>query len=108
MNKRDIVRLEGQVAQRLGGVITVDSGSKGQVGDVRLMNFMVECKATASGSLRISADMLAKTASSAVGLGKNPALHLTFFAGKKTQDRFDRWVAVPEHVFVKMLRGEEL
>jgi Holliday junction resolvase len=99
---------EKDTARSLGGRRTPASGStqwaKGDVGGVKLggLEFLVECKRTDGGSLRVEGSWLTKiTGEAHTKSGREPALAIQI--GGLPADVSD-WVAVPRSVFERLQR----
>ena len=98
---------EHRVADRTGGRRVPGSGSSPySKGDVRLPEFLVECKKTEKASISIKHSWLEKITKEAEALGKEPALAIEI-QGRDTDTRTlsvrDRdWVLIPARLFKKL------
>lgn len=100
-------KAETKAARRFGATQTPASGALGVKGDYDLGGFKFENKATQADSYTLQHKTLGKISKEAAMEGKWPALALQYTdaGGQPVQD--GAWVALPEHVFRRLLSGEE-
>ncbi len=73
---------ERELAQRIGGRITVASGSKAEKGDVRLKRVVrIEAKTTKNKSFSVTLDMIRKIEDAALGADEVPIIVVEFNDG---------------------------
>jgi len=98
---------EQRVARMMKGKRQRGSGSSMYAkGDVKLEDFLIDCKQTKHASMRITGDMLSKISKEAAGMGKDPMLEIEIQGYKKDQWMEHRWVMVPMSVMQKLIEGE--
>jgi len=94
---------ERRVARKTGGRRVPGSGSSPySKGDVRVPEFLVECKQTIHGSLSIKKAWLNKISREAVALQREPALAVEIKGGPEDPVCERDWVMVPARVFKKL------
>jgi hypothetical protein len=98
-------KAEKKVSKKLGGRLTLNSGASGQKGDIDLADFRVESKATTADSMGIKLEWLSKISRESLGVGKSPALALSFVTDTGDAKRHGEWVAIPLHVFKELVGG---
>lgn len=95
---------EKSLAKRLGGTATPGSGAKeGAKGDVKAGDFLVENKTSTNDSFGVKKDHLFKIYQEALEIGKHPALSFQFVSSEGKSAKRDRWVCIPESVFLEFL-----
>lgn len=95
---------ERLIAKRVGGTTTPGSGAlEGAKGDLRVGSFLVENKSSTNDSFSIKKDHLYKIYQEALEVSKSPALSFQFVNSHGTSDKRDRWVCMPESVFMEFL-----
>ncbi len=97
---------ENRVARKVDGKRQAGSGASDYAkGDVDAKEFLVECKKTEKGSLRVTKKWLNKISLEANGVQKWPALAIEIQGGPD-EPMCDRdWVAIPARVFRKLTEG---
>lgn len=97
---------EDRIAKAVGGRRVPGSGSSMFAkGDVNEDSFLIECKLTEAGSLRVKQSWLEKITSEAEAQGKMPALAIEIQGGDRRLAERD-WIAVPRSVFRRLLDKE--
>lgn len=76
-------------------------------GDVKAPEFLIECKLTAAGSLRVESAWLAKITRQALASGKLPALAIEIQGGEEDRLLERDWICVPQSVFKKLTEGDD-
>ena len=95
---------EPKIAKRLGGKTTLGSGAIDRdKGDINLPEFLIEAKTTLADSISIKQDWLLKIYQEALEKHKEPAMAINFVNEAGRSEKRQRWVAIPEHVFISML-----
>lgn len=95
---------EHRIARSLrGGHRQAGSGASVYArGDVKSNDFLVECKLTEAGSLRVQSAWLAKITRQALAAGKMPALAIEIQGGDEDPLLERDWVCVPMSCFKKL------
>lgn len=97
---------ERKTAKRMGGVLTPASGAmSGAKGDIKKGKFLIEAKATKNDSMSVKKEWLCKIYQEALEQGKEPALSIVFTDEAGNSGRRDRWVAIPEALFLELTDG---
>ncbi len=92
--KKDSSKQEFRAAARLGGKVVKGSGNGATKGDVRTLDFLVECKTRIQ--LPVSwTEIFAKTAKEAAQAGLIPAVEIESRDGSMKEP----WVAIPASAF---------
>lgn len=95
---------EKSLAKRLGGSLTPGSGAlDGAKGDVKVGNFLIENKTTTNDSFSVKKDHLYKIYQESLEVSKTPALAIQFVTDEGKSNKRDRWVCIPESVFMEFL-----
>lgn len=102
---------ERRIASTMGGERVRGSGSTARAkGDVRMSDFLVECKQTVHSSISITHDWLDTISKQAEAIGKEPALAIEIQGrgkdSRKLRVRDRDWILLPARVFKKLI-GEE-
>lgn len=93
---------EKELATRLGGRVTVASGSKMEKGDVRVKNIVrLEAKTTRHRSFSVTLEMIEKIEDAALAAGEMPVLLIEFNDGRGK--RIKEVAVVPSYV-IDMLK----
>lgn len=91
---------EKLAAKRLGARQTPASGALASAkGDFEKDGFLIENKATTSGSYSLSQEVWLKIYNEALAVGKNPALAVQFVTPSGSSRRDSRMVVIPEWLF---------
>lgn len=94
---------EHRIANRTGGKRVPGSGSSPFAkGDVRLPEWLVECKKTEHGSLSVKKSWLVKISREAVAIQKEPALAIEIQGGPQDAVCERDWVLIPARLFKKL------
>lgn len=97
-------RAEKKTMRRLGARSTVGSGNlDSDKGDGELTELLLENKSTRKLVLELDLIWLESISEYAMAKGKDPALSFQFVDISGTPKPHGAWVAVPEHVFSRML-----
>jgi hypothetical protein len=98
---------EKRAAKRLGGRVRPGSGAlDGAKGDITVKKFLIENKAVSTDSISIKLDWLLKIYAESISAGLTPALAFQFVHGSGISELRNRWVMIPEDVFLEMLGDE--
>jgi len=94
---------EDRIAEAVGGKRVPGSGaSQYAKGDVSEDDFLIECKLTEAGSLRVTQKWLEKITAEAEAQDKMPALAIEIQGGERRLAERD-WIAIPRSVFTRLL-----
>lgn len=101
-------RAEGFAAKRMKGVSQPGSGAiPGAKGDFKVEfsteSFLVENKTVKGDSFSIRRDHLLKVYQEALEQSRLPALAFQFVTTTGASEKRDRWVSIPERVFLELL-----
>lgn len=98
---------EVHVAKRIGGKTTIGSGNlDGDKGDIKVEDFLMEVKTTNTASLVLHRQWLLKIYQEALEKNKKPALAINFVDDNGKSERRERWVAIPEWLWVELFLPE--
>lgn len=94
---------ESRVANKLNGHRQAGSGSSIYAkGDIKLDNFLIECKTTQNKSISIKKGWLSKITKEALAVQKDPALSFEI-GGDSDPVTENDWIAIPMSVFERLI-----
>ena len=96
-------RAEKKTMKRLGAELTAGSGNLDDKGDGKLRELIIENKATKNHVMSIDLTWLEEITEHAMAKGKDPALAFQFVNSAGIPKTHGAWVAMPEHVFKRLL-----
>lgn len=98
---------EKKLAKRVGGREQPGSGAlAGAKGDVKVeakIDLLLENKATKGATFTMRQEVLHKVYQEALEQTRVPALSFQFTNDAGLSDKRDRWVCLPEHVFLQLI-----
>jgi hypothetical protein len=98
---------ESRVASQVGGKRQPGSGASDYAkGDVKQEKFLIECKMTQAGSIRVTGKWLSKISREAVAAGRKPALSIEIQGHDDPMMERD-WVMVPKSVFKMLIDSQD-
>ena len=95
---------EKKLSKRINGRQQIGSGAiEGMKGDVVKGEFLIEAKSTIDKSFSIKREWLFKIYQEALEVNKIPAFAINFTDAAGRSEKRERWMAIPEHLFVELL-----
>lgn len=99
---------EKNLSKRIGGKQRIGSGAiAGLKGDILKDGFLLEAKSTVGESFSVKKEWLLKIYQEALEETKTPAFAINFTDSSGKSEKRERWVAVPEHIWVEIIDGHE-
>lgn len=111
LNKRDSGHhgrvAEKKLAQRIGGRLQPGSGAlAGAKGDVKVeakLDLLMENKSTSGATFTMKQEWTRKIYQEALESNRTPALSFQFTNEAGKSEKCDRWVCLPEHIFLELI-----